>query len=108
MLASQDLWVIESSGQIVALMAFDAPELAAPSIEQIYVDPAWTGKGLGSRLIECAKKQHASLDLWTFQTNIGARRFYERHGFVAVQNTQGDNEEGAPDVRYHWAAPLRS
>ena len=40
--------------------------------------------------------------LWTFQSNHGARRFYERHGFVAVQHTDGDNEEGAPDVRYEW------
>jgi len=24
----------------------------------------------------------------------------ERHGFVAVEQTDGDNEEGAPDVRY--------
>lgn len=107
-LASQDLWIIESSGQIVALMALGAPGLAAQSIEQIYVDPAWTSKGLGSRLIEFAKQQHASLDLWTFQANIGARRFYERHEFVAVETTEGDNEEGAPDVRYHWAAPERS
>ena len=30
-------------------------------------------------------------------------RFYERHGFTAVAATNGDNEEGAPDVRYHWS-----
>jgi hypothetical protein len=41
--------------------------------------------------------------LWTFQTNTGARRFYERHGFVAVDETDGSaNEERAPDVRYAW------
>lgn len=32
----------------------------------------------------------------------GARRFYERHGFVVVDATEGDNEEGAPDVCYQW------
>ena len=37
-----------------------------------------------------------------FQKNEGARRFYERHGFTAVEWTDGDNEEGAPDVRYRW------
>jgi phosphinothricin acetyltransferase len=42
------------------------------------------------------------IQLWTFQSNSGARRFYERHGFVAVQTTEGDNEEKAPDVRYVW------
>ena len=45
------------------------------------------------------------LDLWTFQTNIGARRFYERHGFVSVDTTDGENEERAPDVHYRWSNP---
>jgi GNAT superfamily N-acetyltransferase len=72
-------------------------------VEQLYVDPDYTGQGLGSRLLNLAKDQSpGGLDLWTFQTNIGARRFYERHGFAAVATTDGDNEERCPDVRYHW------
>jgi GNAT superfamily N-acetyltransferase len=68
------------------------------------VDPPHTGHGLGSWLVEYAKAEHPGhLDLWTFQANAGARRFYERHGFVAVETTDGDNEEGAPDVRYCWS-----
>ena len=47
--------------------------------------------------------QPDGLDLWAFRSNTGARRFYERHGFVAVAFTEGDNEEGEPDVRYHWS-----
>jgi hypothetical protein len=39
----------------------------------------------------------------TFQSNAGARRFYEREGFVAVEETDGrGNEEGAPDLRCVW------
>jgi len=35
--------------------------------------------------------------------NEPARRFYERHGFVAEELTEGAaNEERAPDVRYRW------
>jgi GNAT superfamily N-acetyltransferase len=97
---SQELWVIEVSGQVVALMA-----LTAEWLEQLYVDPARTGRGLGSRLVDLAQQQRDALDLWTFQANLGARRFYERHGFFAVATTDGDNEEGAPDVRYHWQRP---
>jgi hypothetical protein len=26
----------------------------------------------------------------------------ERHGFVVVGGTEGDNEEGAPDLRMEW------
>ncbi len=43
------------------------------------------------------------LELWTFQVNARARRFYERHGFVEVDRTDGGhNEERQPDVRYAW------
>jgi hypothetical protein len=43
------------------------------------------------------------LQLWTFQSNVRAHKFYERHGFIAVETTDGSgNEEQAPDVRYVW------
>lgn len=62
-----------------------------------------TGAGIGEVLLAQAKRlRPRGLQLWTFQSNTGARRFYERHGFVAVEQTDGDNEEGAPDVRYEW------
>ena len=67
---------------------------------------AVTGGGgfLGSRLVELAKSRRpAGLQLWTFVTNIEARRFYERHGFVAAEMTDGSgNEEKEPDVRFVW------
>ena len=45
------------------------------------------------------------LQLWTFQVNEAARRFYERQGFVAAESTDGSgNEERSPDVRYTWSA----
>jgi hypothetical protein len=54
-------------------------------------------------LLDLAKERRpGGLDLWTFQANAGARRSYERHGFAATSTTDGDNEEAAPDVRYHW------
>jgi hypothetical protein len=41
--------------------------------------------------------------LWTFQVNGPARRFYERHGFIAVERTDGHgNEEREPDIGYIW------
>ena len=45
----------------------------------------------------------SELSLWTFQQNARARRFYAKHGFVAVVETDGlDNEEKLPDVLYRW------
>ena len=74
-------------------------------VDQLYVHPGHTGRAIGSRLLDQAKDAYAAtgLQLWTFQANAGARRFYERHGFEAVELTDGvTNEERAPDVRYVW------
>jgi GNAT superfamily N-acetyltransferase len=72
-------------------------------IEQLYVSPAAQGNGIGARLLRTAQDEASGqLELWTFQRNARARSFYERHGFVAVDETSGDNEENEPDVRYRW------
>ena len=43
------------------------------------------------------------LQLWTFQRNLSARRFYEARGFALVEQTDGArNEEKEPDARYLW------
>lgn len=94
-----DMWVAEVDGTIVALMVLDGGWL-----EHLYLDPSWMGRGLGDQLVQLAKERSsAGLQLWTFQVNEPARRFYERHGFVAEELTDGaGNEERAPDVRYAW------
>jgi GNAT superfamily N-acetyltransferase len=97
-LPNREAWVIERENHIVALLVLDGTW-----VDQLYVDPEWTGNGLGSRLLVLAKElRPAGLDLWTFQSNHGAQRFYERHGFAAVAFTDGHNEEGAPDIHYRW------
>lgn len=93
-----DTWVVELEDQLVGILVLDDVW-----IDQLYIDPSWTSRGLGSRLLDFAKEVRPDgLDLWTFSANTGARRFYERHGFIPVGETDGHNEEGAPDVRYHW------
>jgi GNAT superfamily N-acetyltransferase len=85
--------------RVVALMA-----LTPGHLEQLYVAPDRLGGGIGRRLVELAKERSpGGLSLWTFQVNDRARRFYERNGFVAVEFTDGSNEERQPDVRYEWS-----
>jgi GNAT superfamily N-acetyltransferase len=71
-------------------------------IEQLYLAPAAVGQGLGSRLLALALAElPGPVRLWTFQANTGARRFYERQGFSAIEFGDGSgNEEGCPDVLY--------
>lgn len=71
-------------------------------IGALYLDPAARGYGLGKRLVDRLKRDCEHIDLWTFEANARARRFYEREGFRAVERTPGDNAEGLPDIRMLW------
>lgn len=66
-----------------------------------------TGQGIGSQLLALARRQRPhGLRLWTFVSIVRAQRFYERHGFVEIDRTDGrDNEEGAPDILYSSIKP---
>lgn len=95
----REAWVAVADGSVVGVMVLDDGVLS-----QLYLDPEWRGRGLGDRFVALAKERRPDgLELWTFQVNGPARRFYERHGFVAVERTDGrDNEEHEPDIRYVW------
>jgi len=97
-MSSREVWVADDGYEVLALLVLDGSW-----IDQLYVDPAATRCGIGGGLLRHAMRRRPDgLELWTFRSNVGARRFYEEHGFVAVATTDGDNEERAPDVRYGW------
>ena len=100
----RDVTVAELDGTIVGWMALDGRVGHTGWIDHLYLDPAWIGRGLGVAFVELAEQRHpAGLQLWTFEVNAAAQRFYERLGFVAVERTSGaGNEERAPDVRFEW------
>src|SRR5258708_4616150 len=53
----------------------------------LYVALDRQGHGLGTRLLAMAKEESSELQLWTFQENTKARRFYEHNGFTAAELT---------------------
>lgn len=91
--------VAEGDPGIVSFLALNGEE-----IRLLYSHPDFIGSGAGSLLLDAVKKSSvAALELWCFQANERARRFYEERGFRAVRFTDGrDNEEKVPDVRYRW------
>ena len=96
-----ETWIAEVGGELAAMLALD-PETRF--VDALYVAPPHQGRGLGGALLARAKERSPEgLELWAFQRNARARAFYERHGFVAVELTDGSgNEEREPDVRYAW------
>ncbi len=94
-----------NDGTVEILVARDGEE-----VRLLHVHPDFAGRGAGALLLNAAKRAPvAALELWCFQANHGARRFYESHDFRAVRFTDGEgNEERLPDVRYRWDRPETS
>jgi len=92
-----------NDGELLGVMAisFDGER---SWVEQLFIAPHMVGQGIGSSLLELALAHlQPPVRLYTFQSNVRARRFYEKHGFQAIQFTDGEaNEEHWPDVMYEW------
>jgi putative acetyltransferase len=99
LIAEKETWIAEGRGGILGLACWHGGWL-----EQLYVDPAHHNEGVGTALLQKIMRAHPQgFQLWTFQANTGARRFYERHGLALAELTDGaHNEEKTPDARYEW------
>jgi GNAT superfamily N-acetyltransferase len=92
------VWVAVRDEALIGFCAFRRGWL-----DHLYVLPAHHGRGAGTALLQRAKAENAELQLWVFQRNVQARRFYEANGFALVETTDGaHNEEREPDARYRW------
>ena len=98
-----EVTVAEDESGIVAFLARREEE-----VRLLYTRPDRIGMGAGTQLIDAAKASGVgALELWCFQANERAWRFYEARGFHAIRFTDGaDNEERMPDVRYRWEHPM--
>lgn len=95
---TREVWVAVVDGRIVGVLALDGGE-----VDRLYVAVGAQGRGIGSALLEHAKGlRPQGLTLVTHQRNEGARRFYERHGFVAGKLGLSPPPENEPDVWYTW------
>jgi GNAT superfamily N-acetyltransferase len=97
-----EVW--EEKGNVVAVLATSV-EPTCSWIDQLYVLPGWNRKNIGTGLLLHAHRVLSKpIRLYTFQQNTGARRFYESHGYTAIEFTDGQaNEEKCPDVLYEYA-----
>ena len=98
-LATGETWVAREAGRILGFLCLDGEDL-----DQLYLLPGEFRRGIGSLLLAKAKERSPErLHLFTFQRNMAARAFYERHGFRLVDLNDGErNEENEPDALYEW------
>ncbi|MDP3852681.1 GNAT family N-acetyltransferase [Phenylobacterium sp.] len=93
-----DTRVAEAGGMIAGYVAFKPGW-----VMHLYVHPDHQGVGIGPMLLAKALEDGTPRQLWTFQQNTRARRFYETRDFKLVRLTDGaDNEEKTPDALYAW------
>ncbi len=97
MIPSCEVWVATRGGEVAGVMA-----LQDDWVEQLYVAPEHQGQGYGAALLALAKAERNALSLWTFESNLRARGFYEANGFIQAGAPSSDNEEGAPAICYRW------
>ena len=94
------VWLAEhrDDGAMVGYIAF------RPGwVEHLFVAPSHQAQGIGGALLDRAKAANDRLELWVFQRNRAAIRFYETRGFRHVRSTDGSgNEEREPDALYAW------
>jgi ribosomal protein S18 acetylase RimI-like enzyme len=93
-----EMWVATDSKRILAMLA-----LEGSYIDHLYVGPEHWERGVGSALLDHAKRRCPDgLTLVTLQRNERARRFYEARGFVATRFGVSPPPENEPDVYYEW------
>lgn len=72
-------------------------------VAALYLHEGARSQGIGKQLLELVKTKHSTLELWVFQQNQRAVKFYEDNGFVEIRRTNGENnDEKLPDIRMRW------
>lgn len=99
-----EVWVAEEPGRS-ELHGFAA--VKDDVLEHLYVAPEQRRRGVGSLLLEQARRVSPDrLTLRVFTRNTDARAFYERRGFQLLDENDGTrNEENEPDMTYGWTPP---
>jgi ribosomal protein S18 acetylase RimI-like enzyme len=99
--AQERVYVAEVTGRLAGFLAVKDLGSGRGYLHEIFLDPAFLGRGIGSALMGLAKSlAPAGLRLHTLQRNTRAAAFYERHGFHVIST--GIGRVGLPNAEYAW------
>ena len=82
--------LVYDDGIVKGLIHIEGKEIA-----ELYVDYFFQNQGVGSKLIEYAKKNYPVSFLWAIEKNTDGIRFYEAHGFCPTDEKKF--EEGTTE-----------
>jgi GNAT superfamily N-acetyltransferase len=99
--SQRNAFVVTSGHATFGMMVLGPDHL----VTALYVERDYRRQGVGQLLLNRAKHEFGDkVHLWTFQANAAALKFYAREGFSEINRTDGDNEEGLPDLLLEWQA----
>jgi ribosomal protein S18 acetylase RimI-like enzyme len=93
------LYVADDAGQIAAMLAF---RLRDGYLDQLFVAPAYHGRGIGKMLLQFTRKNLPD-EIWLrcAGPNEKAWRWYEREGFL-LEKEEPHPEHGTMMRYYRW------
>ena len=98
--AGVEFWGFEEDGSLLGVMGIQ-PVQDVTLIRHAYVAPGMQGRGIGGALLAALEARGSGqLLVGTWAAASWAIRFYERHGFVAV-------DDPAALLRRFWSIPER-
>ena len=98
--AGVEFWGYEDGGELVGVMGIQ-PVQDVTLIRHAYVAPGTQGRGIGGALLAALEARGSGrLLVGTWAAASWAIRFYERHGFVPV-------DDPATLLRRYWSIPER-
>lgn len=90
--------VFEADGSVAGFCSIYGDTLAA-----LFVSPEHQGSGIGTQLLADARMSRSTLQLAVYSANAPSLSFYEKHGFV-VLNEQRDAHTGQLEKVMRWSA----
>lgn len=103
-------YVYEENQVIRGMMVLSEPRneedaITCSELVAIYVEPAFKGNGVGTKLLEAAEQisrlnQKQAIRLWVLEKNMPSRQFYEKRGFISLNEILEMDKLKQNEIRY--------